>query len=102
MVIGLSQCIQTAPRDFHRAAAREARMSGMDFDDTELDRQLGRLESRYRAASLRLDLARLEYFRLRRDAGDPAQIASAEEKVLQLARQREALRDELERLEDLH
>jgi predicted nucleic acid-binding Zn-ribbon protein len=74
----------------------------MDLDGTGLDRQLARLESDYRAASLRLDLARLEYFQLRRDAGDPAQIASAEEKVQQLTRQRNALRHELERLEDLH
>jgi hypothetical protein len=75
-------------------------MSGLDFDDTELDRRLARLESRYRTASLRLDLARLEYYQLKRDAGDPALIASAQDKVVQLIQERDALRDELDRLED--
>ena len=77
-------------------------MSTMTHDDEELDRQLEKLEGRYRKASLRLDLARLEYFQLKRDAGDAAHIASAEEKVFELTQQRDALRAELDRLEDLH
>lgn len=77
-------------------------MSSLDFDGTEVDRRLERLESRYRTACLRLDLARLEYYQLKRNAGDPTQIASAQEKVQELARQRDVLRDEIDRLEDLH
>ena len=75
-------------------------MSDLDSHDKELERRLERLESDYRTASLRLDLARLEYYQLKRDAGDPAQIASAGAKVLQLTRRCDALRDELERIED--
>ncbi len=77
-------------------------MSSMALDDGEVDRRLERLESRYRKACLLLDLARLEYYQLKRDAADPARIATAQGKVLHLTHRRDALRAALDRLEDLH
>ena len=71
-------------------------------DTADLDRRHRMLDSRYRTASLQLDLARLEYYQLMHDTADAARIDRAKEKVLDLTQQRDALRAELERLEDFH
>jgi len=82
-------------------------MSTTNLDSAERDRRdrdwrLRLLDSRYRTTTLQLDLARLEYYQLRRDAGNSAEIARAEQKVVDLKQQRAALRAELDELEDLH
>ena len=74
-----------------------------ELDQAELYQKVQKLETRYRETSLQLDLARLEYYQLRRDPGaPPAEIARAEEKVFELIDKRDTLRAELERLEDSH
>ncbi len=74
-----------------------------ELDQAELYQKVQKLETRYRETSLQLDLARLECYQLRRDASaPPAEIARAEEKVFELIDKRDALRAELERLENLH
>ena len=69
--------------------------------DAELTRQVERLEHRYREAILRLDRAWIDYYRLKQDAADPAQISSAEAQVVDLTDMRDAIGAELERLEGL-
>jgi hypothetical protein len=68
--------------------------------DAELARLLANVDSHYRAASLRLDLARLMYYRLKLDSADPGVIEDALENMLELARERDALRQELDVLEN--
>jgi len=86
----------------------EARMyststGNAELDQAELYQKVQKLETRYRETSLQLDLARLEYYQLRRDAGaPPAEVARAEEKVFELIDKRDALHAELERLENFH
>ena len=77
-------------------------MPSVDLDDTGLDRQLEKLDSRNLKASLQLDFARLQYYQLKLDSAQPAQIASAQERLIQLIQQRDALRAELDRLEGLN
>lgn len=68
-------------------------------NEAEIVRRLANIDSHYRAATLRLDLARLVYYRLKLDSADPALIEDALENMLELARERDALRDELDILE---
>ena len=67
----------------------------------ELARQVERLEYRYRETVVRLDRAWTDYYQLKVSAADPAQIASAEEQVVDLTDMRDAIGAELERLDDL-
>ena len=67
--------------------------------DAEVARRLANIDRHYRAVSLRLDLARLVYYRLKLDSADPALIEDALENMLELARERAALREELKILE---
>lgn len=77
-------------------------MSSLDLDDTQLDRRIETLDSRYRKASLHLDLARMEYFQLKLGGGEPDRIARAIDRIVELTQERDALRAELDGLEDLH
>jgi hypothetical protein len=72
----------------------------VDPQDVEAGRQLANVDRHYRAATLRLDLARLVYYRLKLDSASPELIEDALENMLELAREHDALRDELDVLEN--
>jgi len=77
-------------------------MSSLDLDDTQRERRIETLDSRYRKTSLHLDLARLEYFQLKLSSGDLDRVATAIDRIVELTQQRDSLRAELDGLEDLH
>lgn len=73
-------------------------MPGMFLHD-EFERRVQTCDERYRKASLQLDRARLAYYALRTASSTDPRLDQVLDEVLQLSRQREALRAELDRLE---
>jgi len=69
--------------------------------DDEIKQQLQTCDDSYRQVSLQLDLARLEYYRLRTVSSTDPQLEHLLEKIVHLVRKRDALSSELDKLENL-
>jgi hypothetical protein len=75
-------------------------MRGMILND-EIKQQLGTCDDAYRQVSLQLDLARVQYYQLRRVSSTDPELEYLLEKIVHLVRERDALSNELDNLQNL-
>jgi hypothetical protein len=67
----------------------------------EIKQRLETCDDSYRQVSLRLDLARVQYYQLRRISSTDPELEYLLEKIIHLARERDALSNELDNLQNL-
>ena len=75
-------------------------MPGMIPND-EIKQQLETCDVSYRQVSLQLDLARVQYYQLRRVSSTDPELDYLLDKIVHLARERDALCNELDNLQNL-